>query len=154
MNDQTFLDVARTIAKESKCVSLQVGCVIVNENERIIATGINGTPSGFINCCDKFPEGRCEDHHEWSNKHEVYAEMNAILDLARNGTTFKKLTVYVTHSPCSNCLKHLIGLASTKTGVAMDRIVYGERYHRYTKEDIAYLKSFCQEFNVELVELN
>lgn len=49
MKDETFLDIADCVAKESKCVSLGVGAVLVKDG-RIISTGYNGTPSGYLNC--------------------------------------------------------------------------------------------------------
>lgn len=51
MNDVTLMQIAFLVARESKCVSHQVGAVI-SKDGRIIATGINGTKSGLVNCCD------------------------------------------------------------------------------------------------------
>lgn len=51
MNDATLMQIAFLVARESKCVSHQVGAVI-SKNGRIISTGINGTHSGSKNCCD------------------------------------------------------------------------------------------------------
>ena len=107
-----YLDVAEAIAKRSKCVSLQVGCVLVKDDQ-IISTGINGTPETYINCKTKFEgcssEHIKQHHHEWSSKYEIHAEMNAIV---RAGQSVKGAVAYCTHSPCFNCTKHLLATVS------------------------------------------
>jgi len=45
--DETWLSVARVIARRSLCVRDQVGAVIVDPRNRIVATGYNGPPAGF-----------------------------------------------------------------------------------------------------------
>jgi deoxycytidylate deaminase len=45
--DDTWLEVARVVARRSLCVRDQVGAVIVDPRNRIVATGYNGPPSGF-----------------------------------------------------------------------------------------------------------
>ena len=46
LNDRSFINIAKEIALASKCVSKQVGAVIVKEG-RILSTGYNGTPAGY-----------------------------------------------------------------------------------------------------------
>lgn len=41
------MDVARTVAKRSICVRAQVGAVIVDVHNRVVATGYNGPPAGY-----------------------------------------------------------------------------------------------------------
>ena len=48
-----FMKTAFLFAEQSKCVSHHVGAVIV-KNNRIISTGVNGTPPDLPNCCDIF----------------------------------------------------------------------------------------------------
>lgn len=108
MKESTFIEIAKVIAKESKCVSLQVGAVIVKDN-RIISMGYNGTVSGSINC-DKalITEFEREKHSEWSDAHEIHAEMNALMFAAKNGVATEGCTLYCTHEPCDQCLKNII----------------------------------------------
>jgi len=79
-----FLKAAYLLGQESKCVSRQVGCIIAKD-DRIISTGINGTPPGFINCHDKFPYYDSsllrEQHHCWSKIYEIHAEMRSTTGL-------------------------------------------------------------------------
>ena len=57
MSDSVYMEMAHSLAKLSKCVRLQVGCLLVKDG-RVLSTGVNGTPSGYINC----NEANYEDH--------------------------------------------------------------------------------------------
>lgn len=59
-----FLKTAYLLGRESKCVSKQVGCLIV-KNGRIVSTGYNGTPPKFKNCNEVFDPKNFdrEQHH-------------------------------------------------------------------------------------------
>lgn len=137
MKSTTFLQIAFLIAQESKCCSWKVGAVI-EKNDRIIATGYNGTPAGQPNCCDVaekkgwtvtgihgtvFPSQKERmEHSAWSNANEIHAELNSILFAARNGIiALEGATMYVTLAPCSQCAK-----AITQSGIR--RVVYCEEY--------------------------
>jgi len=106
-----FIKTALLLSQKSKCVSKKVGSVIVHDN-RIISMGYNGTPSGFINCCDHFdttylPVLR-NVHHEWSDKFEIHSELNAIIFCAKHGINIQNAEIYVTLFPCDQCIKNLI----------------------------------------------
>ncbi|QQK88222.1 dCMP deaminase [Providencia phage PSTRCR_127] len=144
MKASTYLQIAYLVSQESKCVSWKVGAVI-EKNGRIIATGYNGSPAGGTNCCDhaeekgwtKFvqhktlqPGGKTlllkehrEEHSAWAAKHEIHAELNAIIFAARNGISIEGGTMYVTLSPCPDCAKS-IAQSGIKT------LVYAETYDR------------------------
>lgn len=121
MTDVQFLQIAKIVAGTSKCVSVQVGAVIAKEG-RIISTGYNGTPSGYLNCCDVHSE-RGAAHSEWSNRYEIHAEQNALLYAAKYGISVKGATLYTTVEPCFQCLKMIVA-----SGIS--RIVYDEPYYR------------------------
>ncbi len=125
-HDKVFINVAREIATMSKCVSYKVGAVIVRDG-RILSTGYNGTPAGYINCQDKFPHYQPqfdrEAHHKFSDKYELHAEMNAILFAAKTGIHIDGSIIYCTLQPCFECTKNLIN-SGIKT------IVYGVRYDK------------------------
>lgn len=102
-----FMNVAYSIAEMSNCVSHKVGAIIVKDG-RIISTGYNGTPAGYLNCCDKFHDystKQREEHHDFSEKFEIHAELNAILCAAKNGMSTNDCSLYCTLQPCNNCLK-------------------------------------------------
>lgn len=48
--DSYFMLIARAVASRATCSRGQVGCVIVDEKHRIVATGYNGAPSGEPHC--------------------------------------------------------------------------------------------------------
>lgn len=108
-----YLEMCESLAKLSKCKKNQVASMIVSDG-RIISTGINGTPSGFVNCQDNFCnhsyDSFYEQHSEWSLKYEIHAEMNSIIFAAKNGISIPSGSIlYCTHEPCDNCLKHIVG---------------------------------------------
>lgn len=94
--DQLYMDLACRIAEQSHCVRAKVGSLIV-KNNNIISYGYNGTPRGLCNCC--------EDEHGSTKSIVLHAESNAILK-AKSDITGAKL--YVTLSPCFDCLKLII----------------------------------------------
>lgn len=107
MHDK-FMKTAFLFAAESKCVSYHVGAVIVKD-KRIISIGYNGTPPGAKNCCAVFDKNNFDahEHHEWSKDNEVHAEMNAILFAAKQGEDIDGCDIYITTSPCTDCLKNM-----------------------------------------------
>ena len=125
MKQSTFIEIAKIVAKESKCISLQVGAVIVKDN-RIISMGYNGTVSGSRNCDECFADGEFtrENHSKWSDSMEIHSEMNALMFAAKNGLAVDGCTMYVTHEPCDQCLKNII-----QAGIK--KVVY---VHPYKKE--------------------
>jgi len=120
LSDKNFIKIATELATASKCVSKQVGAVIVKDG-RILSTGYNGTPAGFTNCNDHWKGEYTSEHHEWSKTYEIHAEMNAIIWAARKGISIEGATIYVTLEPCSECSKNLIA-----SGIK--RIVYAKEY--------------------------
>lgn len=110
--NEYYMQIAELTAKRASCFSKEKGAVIV-VNNRIIATGYNGAPSGVRNClydrgvCRKkeLGYGHGEGHHECLG---VHAEANAILSAANIGIGIKGGTMYCTHSPCEECAKLII----------------------------------------------
>lgn len=119
-----YLDIAKIISRRSKCVSKKVGAVIVKD-DRILSTGYNGTPKGYVNCCDYWNNEHTSEHHEWSKKYEIHAEQNAILWAARKGISIEESQIYCTHKPCNQCTKLIIASGIT-------HIYYGEDYDKET----------------------
>lgn len=44
------MKIADIAKRRSNCMKSSVGCVIVNDNNRVVSTGYNGTPRGLISC--------------------------------------------------------------------------------------------------------
>lgn len=134
MKHKTWMQIAKTIAEnESSCISHKVGCVIVKDGH-IVSTGYNGTPAGQPNCScvnshlvhnGEFQNWKDEEakhqHHLWSQKHEIHAEMNAII--YADAEKFKGATLYCTLQPCNIC-------STLIAGVGIKRVIYLNKYHR------------------------
>lgn len=142
-----FLKIAKEFSVLSHCMSHKVGCVIV-KNNRIISTGINGTPSGIINCDEVFSADTFnrEEHKIFSDKWEIHAEMNAIISCAREGISCKDSDIYCSLMPCQQCIKN-ISMSGIKN------IYYIDRYDRYTDEDIKNIYDFCKSLNIHIEQI-
>jgi len=110
--DKAYLRIAREWAKLSYCKRKQVGAIIVKDN-MIISDGYNGTPSGYVNCC--------EDENGDTQWYVLHAEANAILKVAKSTQSAKNATLYITLSPCKECSKLII-----QSGIK--RVVYHSAY--------------------------
>lgn len=107
-----FMGIAYAVREKANCLGSRVGAVIVQE-QRIISTGYNGTPSGMPNCL----EGgcyRCAHRQEFASGSGydlcicVHAEQNALLAAARFGIAVGGGTIYSTLRPCFGCLKEML----------------------------------------------
>jgi len=106
-----YMDVAKRFAQLSHAERLQVGAIVVKD-DRIIAYGYNGMPSGWNNCCEENGKTKPEVLH---------AESNAIAKLARSNESGLGADLFITHSPCIECAK-LIYQSGIKT------VYFGENY--------------------------
>ena len=129
LSDKNFINIAAELSCASKCVSKQVGAVIVKDG-RILSTGYNGTPAGYSNCSDHWEGKYTKEHHEWSKTYEIHAEMNAIIWAARRGISIEGATIYVTLEPCADCSKNIIA-----SGIK--RIVYAKEYEHNHSETVS-----------------
>jgi dCMP deaminase len=103
---ETFLEIAKTVSEQATCIRRNVGCVLVNSKNHILATGYNGVPAGAVHCLDlpcsgaEFPSG------EGLNSCEaIHAEQNALLQ-CKDIYDIEKC--YCTVSPCMTCVKLLL----------------------------------------------
>lgn len=116
-----YMKLAELTADLSSAVRLKVGSVIVRDNQ-ILATGYNGTPSGWDNNCESVEE--CHDvrdtyfaddwqYNDTSKKYTrlktrpevIHSESNAILKVARSTESSVNATMFCTHAPCIDCAK-------------------------------------------------
>ena len=104
------MEIAHTCAQRTTCRRRSVGAVIVKDN-RILATGYNGVPSGIEHCLDRgclreelgIPSGQ---QHELCRG--LHAEQNALIQAARYGISIEGASIYCTAQPCVLCAKMLI----------------------------------------------
>lgn len=120
--DVVYMKMACQLKPLSFAVRSQVGCLIVSDDDQIIAQGYNGMPKGYPNECeDKVwnDETKCYD---LVTKAEVlHAESNAIAKCAKWEASCEGGTAYVTLSPCLQCAKLLV-----QSGIK--RVVYLDEY--------------------------
>lgn len=102
--DEYFMGVAELASMRSKDPSTQVGCCIVDDQNRILSTGYNGFPQGCDD--DVFPWGRDEAQGETKYPFVVHAELNAILN--NRGKSLQGSRLYVGLFPCNECAKAII----------------------------------------------
>ncbi len=120
--DQYFMGVAVLSSMRSKDPDTQVGCCIINEENKIIGIGYNGVPK-VIND-DDLPWEREGEYLNTKYPYVVHAEANAILNSTRN---LKGSTMYVTLFPCNECAKLII-----QSGIK--EVVFLEDKHHNDKE--------------------
>ncbi|KAG0683554.1 Deoxycytidine monophosphate (dCMP) deaminase [Pichia californica] len=124
--DSYFMHFADLAAMRANCMKRRVGCVIVRNN-RVVATGYNGTPRGFTNC----NEGgcyRCNHPLIESNSSGValstclclHAEENALLEAgyARLGDNS---ILFCNTCPCLTCSIKIVQMGITE-------VIYSQSY--------------------------
>jgi len=110
--EEYYMGIAVAVREKANCLKRRVGAVIVLNN-RIIATGYNGTPEGIRNCL----EGGCRrcahpEQFQPGTGYDlcicVHAEQNALLSAARFGIAVEGADMYSTMRPCFGCTKELL----------------------------------------------
>jgi dCMP deaminase len=89
---------AKAASARSHDAQTQVGCVIVDVDHRVLASGFNGFPPGF-------PDNRLPNTRPEKYKYVVHAELNAI---ASSRQDLRGSSLYSTHTPCPDCAKAII----------------------------------------------
>ena len=108
--DEYFMKLANDVSTRTTCLRRAVGCVIVKDN-RILATGYNGVPSGLRHCaetgCLREKLGVAS-----GQRHEIcrglHAEQNAIIQAAKYGIDIRGSKIYVKSQPCVVCAKMIL----------------------------------------------
>lgn len=96
-----LMDVAVLVSTWSKDPSTRVGAV-ATRNNRIIAQGYNGFPSGADDSRELL-EDRSRKYPR-----TVHAEANVICMAAKEGISLAGSIIYITHFPCATCAGLLI----------------------------------------------
>ena len=112
--DEYWMHFAEQAAKRSKCLSRQIGCVIVRDNI-ILSTGYNGPPKGYTHCgaetgglCPRKVKGYKSGEH-LDECPATHAEANAIAQAASIGLRVNGGILYInTVTPCKSCMGILI----------------------------------------------
>jgi len=129
--DKYFLGICNQVAANSKCLSRQIGAILVRDHI-IIATGYNGPPRGFRKCPDRWRDpmdplsneagilkgtGKGCPRHALGHKSgerldlcpAVHAEVNCIAAASRVGVNVNHSVMYMNcQVPCKWCMGLLI----------------------------------------------
>lgn len=94
--DLRFIELTNLVSGWSKDKNTQVGCCIVN-NKNPISMGFNGFPKNV--------NENISERHERPMKYlfTVHAEINAIVNAAKNGQMTNGCDMFVNYYPCCNC---------------------------------------------------
>lgn len=158
VNEKLFIEVAKLFADRSTCSRKHVGAVITRD-DRIVATGYNGVPSGREHCLDFFIKYHKDnniklsfddwiktpeflDLHKNFSVYEFHAEFNLISFCTKNNISTLNSVLFTTLSPCLECSKLI-------SNVGIKEVIYLEEYDR-SIEGIKFLKDLniiCRKFN-------
>lgn len=117
--DAYFSFIAYAVSLRGSCVRRKAGAVFVSEDHDILATGYNGKGAGLVNCADDPCKGATASSGSALHDCEaIHAEVNA---LTRCHDRRLIHAVYVTCSPCVQCVDILLGTSAK-------RIVFSEEY--------------------------
>lgn len=127
-----FMNIAIATSKRSTCMRKSVGCVLVDINGYIAATGYNGVPKGVPHCsltnCIMVSPTACN---------AIHAEQNALMQ-CKDINQIE--AVYTTLMPCFECSK-MIANTSVKA-------VYYKTNYRCDRGI-----NFLKKCNIEVIKL-
>ena len=130
--DEYFIKMARLVSYRGSCIRRQVGCVLVNSLNHVIATGYNGRARGVTNCLDSPCKGsRSSSGLDLEGCEAIHAEANALLQ-CKNVEEIK--TAYCTTAPCIHCVKLL-------SNTSCERIVFQDTYPHMEESSRLWLSS-------------
>jgi len=130
--DNYFIDIANLVGTRGTCDRGRSGAVIVRDRH-ILATGYVGSPSGAAHCDDM--------GHEMEGEHCVrttHAEINAIVNAAKNGVSTKGGTIYSTMFPCYACAKAIINAGIVEVISDYDYHKSGRSKELFTEVGVSY----------------
>lgn len=124
--DEYYMAIAQVAALRSTCLSRQVGCVIVKEDNPV-SFGFSGPCRKMEHCGDIGGCKRRAMPDYQSGKYleicpSTHAEQNAVAFAARHGIALEGATAYVNTFPCKDCMNSLIN-------AGIKKIVYNDTYN-------------------------
>lgn len=128
--DDTWMDVAKVVGRRSRCVRRQIGAVIINRENRLIATGYAGPPARLKAggpCTYWCPRSKPDaaPGASYDDCLTIHAETNALIFVSRDSAAGG--TIYVTSTPCFSCAKSISNSGLTRVVCEMDPIADAHR---------------------------
>ncbi|MCA9353172.1 cytidine/deoxycytidylate deaminase family protein [Patescibacteria group bacterium] len=135
--DEYFIEIMHTVGKRGTCDRGQAGAVITRNN-RILATGYAGAPSGIAHCDDVGHEMHTVTNPDGTESQHcirtTHAEQNAIAAAARHGVSIEGGTLYCKMTPCYACAKLIIN-------AGIKRVVALRDYHAGTRSKEVFIEA-------------
>lgn len=142
--DKARLAMARELAKRSLCARDQVGAIITDAENRIVAEGYNGPPADFPHgnqpCTSWCPRSTAHTKRDglilpgdlktdYSDCPSLHAEANALMmsDRAQR----RGGSIYVTSFPCTGCIKLISNSGLKRLVIGVD----GKHEYRFKMEN-------------------
>lgn len=121
--DRRWLETARHFSTFSKDPSTKVGAIAVNPvDQQLLSIGWNGFPRGVLDSQERLND------RETKLKYVVHAELNCLLNAARNGIRLLGTTMYIWGLPvCGECAGDIVQ-AGVKTVFSSYDLVKAERW--------------------------
>ncbi len=129
------MEIAIQVSKRSTCDRRMVGAVIVMD-KTILSTGYNGSIRGLPHCD--------EVGHLMEASHcvrTIHAEVNAVAQAAKNGTSIQSGQLYTTSSPCWPCFKIM-----ANSGI--QKVYFGDFYRDER------MLEYAQQSRIELIDMS
>lgn len=119
-----FMQIAWQISRKATCARRAVGCILVDQHNRVLATGYNGVPMGDVHCSEVTDEeSYCTSRAVASGQGlegcmAIHAEQNALMQCS---DVMCIEVAYVTTAPCLFCTRMLLN-------TTCKAIVFSESY--------------------------
>ena len=96
---ELFMRIAKSAAERAEDPHTKVGACLVKEN-RVIGIGYNGAPRNFTGTFNWLTSEKYD--------YVIHAEMNAIANACTNGINVAGSEIFLTLSPCHDCMKLIV----------------------------------------------
>lgn len=120
--DQYFLEIAKVISNRSTCLRAKHGSVIIDKQKRILSTGYNEAPAKLPGCGEAGCALVYRPNYGASCHRCYHAEENAIIYLISLQNHVLADSIYVTGTPCDQCLERICR-------VGIKRVVCAAKYN-------------------------
>lgn len=130
--ERLFVEIAKLTAKRSNDPHTKVGACLVKDNH-VLGIGYNGEPRRF--------DGVFDWHSKEKYDYVIHAEMNAIANACAIGANICDSTIYLTLSPCHDCMKLIVQHQIKK-------VCYIDEY-----KDIELSKKIAEACGIEMIKI-
>jgi deoxycytidylate deaminase len=100
-----MLHTAISLSRNATCARHHIGALVVDNDMKILSSGWNGVKSGELHCKEMIKVIGYENHHEWSLRNEIHAEVNALTPFISK-TNY--IGLFVSSSPCKHCVDFIL----------------------------------------------